>query len=227
MAPDGARTTSTGRKVNMARKRKTRARASGRKGYFKDFVETVVTAVVLALILRAFVVQTFRIPSGSMEDTLLVGDFLIVNKFIYGIKVPFTDNRLPGIRDPKPGDVIVFEYPNADPRAKKENYVKRCVGAAGDIIELKNNILYRNGERIQEDFIKLKPPTPRWADYGPIKVPEGSLFMMGDNRNWSADSRDWGFLDVDLMKGKAVMIYWSWDGKTLRPRLSRMFDLIR
>jgi len=211
----------------MASKRKSRARASGRKDYFRDFVETVVTAVVLALILRAFVVQTFRIPSGSMEDTLLVGDFLIVNKFIYGIKVPLTDNRLPGIRDPRPGDVIVFEYPNPDPRAKKENYVKRCVGVPGDIIELKNNVLYRNGEEVSEDYIKLKPPTPRWADYGPIKVPDGALFMMGDNRNWSADSRDWGFLDMGLMKGKAVMIYWSWDAKGLRPRLSRMFDLIR
>jgi len=211
----------------MTRKSKSKARASGRKDYFRDFVETVVTAVVLALILRAFVVQTFRIPSGSMEDTLLVGDFLIVNKFIYGIKVPFTDNRLPGIRDPKPGDVIVFQYPNPDPRAKKENYVKRCVGVGGDIIELKNNVVYRNGEPVQENFIKLKPPTPRWADYGPVKVPEGTLFMMGDNRNWSADSRDWGFLDTGLMKGKAVMIYWSWDAKSLRPRLSRMFDLIR
>lgn len=211
----------------MPRKRKSTARASARKDYFRDFVETVVTAVVLALILRAFVVQTFRIPSGSMEDTLLIGDFLIVNKFIYGIKVPFTDNRLPGIRDPEPGDVIVFQYPNPDPRAKKENYVKRCIGTPGDIIELKNNVLYRNGERIEEDYIKLKPPTPRWADYGPIKVPDGMLFMLGDNRNWSADSRDWGFLDEGLMKGKAVMIYWSWDAKHLRPRFGRMFHMIR
>jgi signal peptidase I len=205
----------------MAKKQK--AAATGRKDYFRDFVETVVTAVVLALILRAFVVQTFRIPSGSMEDTLLVGDFLIVNKFIYGIKVPFSDVRLPGIRDPEPGDIIVFQYPNPDPRAKKENYVKRCIGVGGDIIELKNNVLYRNGERVQEDYIKLKPPTPRWADYGPIKVPEGMLFMMGDNRNWSADSRDWGFLDPGLIKGKAVLIYWSWDAQHMRPRFDRLF----
>jgi signal peptidase I len=198
-----------------------------RKDAFRDFVETVVTAVVLALILRAFVVQTFRIPSGSMEDTLLVGDFLIVNKFIYGLKVPFTDTRLPGIRDPQYGDVIVFQYPNPDPRAPKENYVKRCIGTPGDIVELRNNVLYLNGERKEEKFIKLKPPTPRWADYGPIKVPEGSLFMMGDNRNWSADSRDWGFLDMSLMKGKAIAIYWSWDSKTNRPRFDRLFNLIR
>jgi len=210
-----------------AKKTGTSAKRAKRKNAFRDFVETVVTAVVLALILRAFVVQTFRIPSGSMENTLLVGDFLIVNKFIYGIKVPFTDTRLPGIREPHYGDVIVFQYPNSDPRARKENYVKRCVGTEGDIIELKNNVLYLNGERKDEGFIKLKPPTPRWADYGPIKVPEGSLFMMGDNRNWSADSRDWGFLDTTLMKGKAVAIYWSWDGKTERPRFERLFDAIR
>jgi len=212
----------------MARKGTAQARPAGRrKGYFRDFVETVVTAVLLALILRAFVVQTFRIPSGSMEDTLLVGDFLIVNKFLYGIKVPFTDTRLPGIREPRYGDVIVFEYPNPDPRARKENYVKRVIGVPGDIVELKNNVLFVNGERREELFIKLKPPTPRWADFGPIKVPEESLFMMGDNRNWSADSRDWGFLDVGRIKGKAVMIYWSWDVRTMRPRFDRIFDVIR
>jgi len=204
----------------------TRGR-TGRKSYFRDFVETVVTAVLLALVLRAFVVQTFRIPSGSMEDTLLVGDFLIVNKFIYGIKVPFTDTRLPGIREPERGDIIVFEYPNPDPRARKENYVKRCIGLPGDVVELKNNVLYINGERIEEEYIKLKPPTPRWSDYGPIKVPDGSYFMMGDNRNWSADSRDWGFMDKDLIQGKAVVIYWSWNASLARPRFDRLFDLIR
>ncbi|MBM3306772.1 MAG: signal peptidase I [Candidatus Eisenbacteria bacterium] len=198
-----------------------------RKGYFRDFVETVLTAVALALVLRAFVVQTFRIPSGSMEDTLLVGDFLIVNKFLYGIKVPFTDTRLPGIRDPRYGDVVVFEYPNPDARARKENYVKRVIGTPGDVVALRNNALFLNGERKEETFVKLKPPTPRWADFGPIKVPEGSLFMMGDNRNWSADSRDWGFLDIGRVKGKAVMIYWSWDGRNVRPRLDRVFDVIR
>lgn len=211
----------------MARRGTGQAKAPGRKGYFRDFVETVITAVALALVLRAFVVQTFRIPSGSMEDTLLVGDFLIVNKFLYGIKVPFTDTRLPGIREPRYGDVVVFEYPNPDPRAKKENYVKRVVGVPGDIVELRNNALYLNGEPKEEPFIKLKPPTPRWADFGPIKVPEGSLFMMGDNRNWSADSRDWGFLDTGRIKGKAVMIYWSWDVGRTKPRLDRICDLIR
>ena len=211
----------------MGKKEGTAPKKIRRKDAFRDFVETVVTAVVLALILRAFVVQTLRITSGSMEDTLLVGDFLIVNKFIYGIKIPFTDERLPGIREPRYGDVIVFQYPNADPRARKENYVKRCIGTPGDVIELKNNILYLNGDRKDESFIKLKPPTPRWADYGPIKVPEDSLFMMGDNRNWSADSRDWGFMDRTLMKGKAVAIYWSWDGKLKRPRFERLFDVIR
>ena len=198
-----------------------------RKGYYRDFVETVVTAVLLALILRAFVVQTFRIPSGSMEDSLLIGDFLVVNKFIYGIKVPFTDTRLRGIREPERGDIIVFEYPNPDPRAPRENYVKRCIGTPGDIVELKNNMLYVNGERIVEEYIKLKPPTPRWSSFGPVKVPEGQLLMIGDNRNWSADSREWGFLDKSLMQGKAIIIYWSWDASLRRPRFDRLFSLIR
>ncbi|MBD3366662.1 MAG: signal peptidase I [Candidatus Eisenbacteria bacterium] len=211
----------------MAARSKSAGRRQARKGYFRDFVETVVTAVLLALVLRAFVVQTFRIPSGSMEDTLLVGDFLIVNKFIYGIKIPFTDTRLPGIREPERGDIIVFEYPDPDPRSRKENYVKRCIGLPGDVIELKNNVLYINGERVEEDYVKLKPPTPRWADYGPIKVPEDSYFMLGDNRNWSADSRDWGYMDESLIQGKAVLIYWSWDASRARPRFDRIFDLIR
>ncbi len=200
---------------------------ASRKGYYRDFVETVVTAVLLALILRAFVVQTFRIPSGSMEDSLLIGDFLVVNKFIYGIKVPFTETRLRGIREPKRGDIIVFEYPNPDPRAPKENYVKRCIGTPGDIVELKNNALYVNGERVVEEYIKLKPPTPRWSSFGPVKVPEGQLLMLGDNRNWSADSREWGFLDKSLMQGKAIVIYWSWDSTLSRPRFDRLFSLIR
>ncbi|MCD4689974.1 signal peptidase I [bacterium] len=210
----------------MARKAKSGRKRAARKGYYRDFVETVVTAVLLALVLRAFVIQTFRIPSGSMEDTLLVGDFLVVNKFIYGIKVPFTDTRLRGVREPVCGDVIVFEYPNPDPRAPVENYVKRCIGTPGDIVELRNNVLYVNGERIEEDYIKLKPPTPRWSSFGPVKVPEGQLLMLGDNRNWSADSRDWGFLDKTLMQGKAIVIYWSWDGQLGRPRVDRLFSLI-
>ncbi len=211
----------------MATRSKSARKPASRKGYYRDFVETVVTAVLLALILRAFVVQTFRIPSGSMEDSLLIGDFLVVNKFIYGIKVPFTDTRLRGIREPKRGDIIVFEYPNPDPRAPKENYVKRCIGTPGDIVELKNNALYVNGERVVEEYIKLKPPTPRWSSFGPVKVPEGQLLMLGDNRNWSADSREWGFLDKSLMQGKAIVIYWSWDATLSRPRFDRLFSLIR
>lgn len=211
----------------MARESKKKAAKPKGKGFYRDFVETIVTAVLLALILRAFVVQTFRIPSGSMENTLLIGDFLVVNKFIYGIKVPFTDTRIRGVREPERGDVIVFEYPNPNPRARKENYVKRCVGVEGDIVEMKNNVVYINGEPITEDYIKLKAPTPRWATFGPVKVPEGQLLMLGDNRNYSADSRDWGFLDKSLMQGKAIVIYWSWDNVLKHPRLGRMFQLIR
>lgn len=213
-------------------KRGTGQRKVGKpKGFFRDFVETVVTAVILALILRAFVVQTFRIPSGSMENTLLIGDFLVVNKFIYGIKVPFTDTRLPGIREPRCGDIIVFQYPNPDPRARKENYVKRCVGVPGDIVELRDNALYINNERIEEDYIKLVNPRPAvrvpQANFGPVKVPQNALFMLGDNRNCSADSRVWSFLDIGLAKGKAVVIYWSWDNVRKRLRFDRMFRLIR
>ncbi len=216
----------------MARKAKSQRKPATRKQVYRDFVETVVTAVLLALILRAFVVQTFRIPSESMEDTLLKGDFLVVNKFLYGIKVPFTDVRLRGVREPERGDVIVFEYPNPDPRAPRENYVKRCIGTPGDEVELRDNVLYINGERVEEEYVKLEPvgnpqELRRIANFGPVTVPEGQLLMLGDNRNRSADSRYWGFLDMTRMQGKAIIIYWSWDAASNRLRVERLFSLIR
>jgi len=175
-----------------------------------EYVDSGFIAIILALIIRTVLIQAFKIPSGSMENTLLIGDHLLVNKFVYGLQVPFTDKRIMKIRDPRRGDIIVFKYPK-NPR---RDFIKRCVGLPGDVIEVKNKILYVNNEPQNEGYVSFRdmrvlPATisPR-DNYGPVTVPADHFFMMGDNRDFSADSRFWGFLPRKLIKGKAWVIYW-------------------
>ncbi len=199
----------------------------GRKGSEKkdvamEWIKSIVIALILALITRATVVQAFRIPTESMKETLLRGDFLLVNKFIYGSQIPFTDIRLPKIRDPRRGDVIVFKHPT-----EKKDYIKRCVGLPGDTVELKNDVLYVNDEPVDEPYRLLETSySGHRANFGPVKVPEGKLFMLGDNRHNSSDSRVWGMLDMKYLKGKAMVIYFSWDFDKRFPRFTRMGRLI-
>lgn len=297
-----------------------------------DHIKPILTAVMVALLIRQFVIQAFRIPTGSMEKTLLVGDFLFVNKFLYGaetperLRVPLVNWTLlsglpvfkfPAIRQPQQGDIIVFEYP----LDRDQDYIKRCVAVAGDRVEVRNGLLFVNGKEYEDDLdspgldtsmrpddARIKPHTnhdparatqalnqefglaeslavrsmtprlflelfeaalaggagldaavvsphlealrshvieeqiltmPRLLPHlqalrdhakeirAPYVVPEGFLFMMGDNRFNSADSRYWGPLDVDLIKGKAIFLYWSWDKERTLPRFSRLGDLIR
>ncbi len=312
--------------------------AVARLGFWRrmwsDHIRPIGTAILVALIIRQFVIQAFRIPTGSMEKTLLVGDFLFVNKFLYGaetperLRVPLVNWTLlgglpvlkfPAIRDPQQGDIIVFEYP----LDRNQDYIKRCVAVAGDTVELRGGLLYVNDREYEDDLddpdgdtsmrpddARVKPHTnhdPSRAgqmlnrDYGlaealatrimlerldmfqasveaalgadvglvhaeidaplevlrahvsgerpvgmvelrphlvaihdhvkavdaPYVVPEGHIFMMGDNRFNSADSRYWGPLDTDLIKGKAIFLYWSWDKDRMLPRFSRLGDLIR
>jgi len=216
-----------------------------RKSVVREYAEALFFAVLLTVFIRTFVIQAFRIPSGSMENTLLVGDYLFVNKFLYGAKVPFTDMSLPAIRQPKRGDVIVFKYPEDT----KKDFIKRCIGTPGDKIEIKDKVVYVNDQPIDEPYVKLDdarilprsyssqgifPPNGGNKDnYGPITVPPHHLFMMGDNRDHSDDSRYWGFLNTDLIKGKAIFIYFSIDqdqklaGALPTPRLERIGDLIK
>jgi signal peptidase I len=191
------------------------------RGAVREYAEILVVSAALALLIRTFVVQAFQIPSGSMEDTLLVGDFLLANKFVYGPKIPLMDVRLPAISKPKRGDIIVFRAPHQD-----KDFIKRCVAVGGDTVELIDNRLYVNGAPQSEPFVTRKGVTPPLANYGARKVPNGFLFMMGDNRNNSQDSRYWGFLDERLVKGKAMLLYWSWDRERHRPRLGRIGDII-
>jgi signal peptidase I len=194
------------------------------KSKLREYVEIVVTAVVLALIVRALIIQSYHIPSGSMMDTLLKGDFLFANKFIYGAKVPFVNAYLPKVRDPKPGDIVIFKYP-VD---RKTDYIKRCVAVEGQTVLLRGTHLFVDGVEKSEPYAvyKFGPDAPR-RDYGPYTVPKGHILCFGDNRDDSYDSRYWGALDKKLLRGKALFIYFSidYDKHWLRP--SRIGDIIR
>jgi signal peptidase I len=193
----------------------------------RETANSLVWAFVLFLIIRTLAFQAFRIPSPSMEDTLLIHDFLFISKLTYGPTLPFTHDsvRLPGLRKPRPGDVIVFKNPSNP----KEDYIKRCVAVEGQTVEYRDKVLYVDGVMRDEPFVKHihNAILPRRDNWGPVRVPPNSLFMMGDNRDNSQDSRYWGFLPMSLVKGKAELIYFSWDGESKLPRFKRFFRLIR
>ena len=196
-----------------------------RKSLVREYGEAIVVAVLLALVIRAFVVQAFTIPSGSMMDTLLVGDYILVNKFLYGPEIPFTDAHLPGVRSPSRGDIIVFKYPNDETR----DFIKRIVAVGGDTVQVVDNRVVLNGHLTDEPYIRpgsipSSPSTHCGYLYGcePTVVPQGSYFVMGDNRDNSQDSRYWGFVRREKIRGKAFLIYWSWNGESHWPRWSRI-----
>jgi signal peptidase I len=184
-----------------------------KKGLIKEYAEAIITALILALIIRAYVIQAFKIPSGSMIPTLLIGDHILANKFIYGIKIPFSDSRVLVFKKPEGGDIIVFKYPE-NPR---KDFIKRVIAKEGDVIEERDKAVYVNGKALIEPYIqhtdstiKMRGSDPR-DNFGPVTVPEHKFFVMGDNRDQSYDSRYWGFVDIKDIKGKALIIYWSWD----------------
>ncbi|MBL4904212.1 MAG: signal peptidase I [Desulfocapsa sp.] len=183
------------------------------KSVIREYVEAIIIAVILALFIRSFIVQAFKIPSGSMLPTLQIGDHLLVNKFIYGVKIPMTGIVLIPWKTPEHDDIVVFRFP----RDRSIDYIKRVVGVAGDTIEIKNKQLYVNGEAISKPHAYftgtdiMKATTGPRDNMGPVKVPEGNIFVMGDNRDNSFDSRFWGFVDLNDVLGKAFILYWSWD----------------
>ncbi len=240
------------------------------KTIYRETIESLVVAFLAAMILRMFVIQAFRIPTGSMKDTLLIGDFLLVNKFVYGVRtpdrIPLVDIhiphfRLPVIREPKRGDIIVFKYP----RDPKLDYIKRCVALPGQTVEIRNGLLYIDGQPEGEitplphrkkydkeegtivHYFQVKLDNGKkyvirhfdgWENenFGPITVEPGHYFMMGDNRDNSADSRSWGSLPRDNIVGEALIIYFSWDQNLIiypwyrivnKIRWARLADLIR
>ncbi len=234
------------------------------KNVFREYFEAFAVALLAALILRALVIQAFRIPTGSMKDTLLVGDFLLVNKFVYGAAtpdvVPFTDIKLPslqfpGLRQPQRGDIIVFKYPLDE----KLDYIKRCIGVPGDTLEMRQGVVYINSrpegkidfqQRLFDDsegryvnYYRVQIANGkdyvirRYDGFNPsfpaVVVPPKHLFMMGDNRDNSQDSRYWGYMPMKNIRGQALVIYWSWDKNEplwslfTKVRWSRIFSIIR
>lgn len=193
-------------------------------GTLWENVKQIGLAVILALIIKTSIVEAYKIPSASMEDTLLVGDFLLANKFVYGAHLPLVNWRLPAISDPEAGDIVIFIFPGDN---KGTKYIKRCVGTPGDTVEVKNKELFVNGKRFpdplhskfvdttafgQQRILPRKPGGQNSRDnFGPYVVPEGYYFMMGDNRDNSWDSRFWGPVSSDRVLGEAMIIHWSWD----------------
>ncbi len=200
------------------------------KSIIREYAEALIIAIILALTIRVFVVQAFKIPSGSMIPTLLIGDHILVSKLSYGVQLPkdckfqvafppvtcFSSTTLMSFEPPKRGDVIVFRYPEDE----NKDFIKRVIGTPGDVIEIRNKNVFVNGEQfIDKDFTQRVDPgihdarfSPR-DNYGPLTVPEDSYFVMGDNRDQSLDSRFWGLVKMNKIKGRAFLVYWSWNGQ--------------
>ena len=179
---------------------------------FRETIETIVVALILALFIRTFIVQAFKIPSGSMLETLQIGDHLLVSKFLYGVTLPFTDKVIIPVGDPERGDIIVFKFPEDE----SKDFIKRIIGLPGDVIRIEDKVVYVNGKRLDEPYTHHTKYTmePIRDNYGPYKVPEGEYFMMGDNREESYDARWWGPVKREKIIGKALFIYWSWESLT-------------
>jgi signal peptidase I len=199
------------------------------KSRLRENIEAIVVAIILALFIRTFIVQAFKIPSGSMKETLQIGDHILVNKFIYGVKLPYLQTTLIPIKNPQRGDIVVFEFPED----KDKDFIKRVVGVAGDVVEVRNKQVWVNGVLQQGSFIVNSDPhvfpgnlQPR-DNFGPVTVPEHSLFVMGDNRDHSYDSRYWGFVDLKAVKGQAFIIYWSWDKDNFGVRWGRIGTILK
>ncbi len=217
------------------------------KSKFREYTEAIIIAIILALLIRTFVVQAFKIPSGSMKQTLLVGDQILVSKFLYGMKIPFTDTRFFILRQPRRGDIIVFSFPQN--KEKEEcrsftrnvasrfgnawsnksllylfkddcrDFIKRVIGVGGDKFKIKNKVVYVNNVALVEPYAIYNSKSagesaiePR-DNFGPVIVPRNKFLVLGDNRYNSHDGRFWGYVDMSEIKGRAFIIYWSWDSK--------------
>ena len=187
-----------------------------KKSTLREYFDSIVIALILALFVRTWVVQAFKIPTGSMENNLLIGDHLLVNKFVFGPTLSRVDRAILPVRDIRHGDIVVFKYP-IDPQ---RDFIKRVIGLPGDTIELKAKKVYINNQPLAESYVHFLTPASEGGEvtsmdvrerYGPVTVPPDQYFVMGDNRDNSQDSRYWGFLPRDHVKGKAMMIYWSYE----------------
>jgi len=204
------------------------APAGKRKSTLREYAEALIVALLLALVVRTFVVQAFKIPSGSMLPTLQIGDHILVNKFVYGarLEIPLTQislGRLPGLRKPRPGDVIVFIWP----KDRSKDFIKRVIAVEGQTIEIRNRQVLIDGKPWDDPHAtRVEAHTPGSDNFGPFTVPPDHVFAMGDNRDQSFDSRFWGPVPIADIKGQALIIYWSWDGPDRWVRWERIGRLV-
>ena len=198
--------------------------AEQHKSVAREYGEAMLIALLLAVFIRTFFIQAYKIPSGSMEPTLLIGDHILVNKIVFGLRMPdsILGLQIPGLpygqylfhlEPVHRGDVVVFVFPPD----RTKDFIKRVIAIAGDTIEVRNGEVWLNGQKMDDPHAHFEatpqersPTSPR-DNFGPITVPPGKLFMMGDNRDRSYDGRFWGFVDINDVEGRAVVIYWSWD----------------
>jgi signal peptidase I len=210
-----------------------------KKSVLREYFESIVIAVILALFVRTWAVQAFKIPTGSMENNLLIGDHLLVNKFVFAPTLAGPERALMPMRQIRRGDIVVFKYPDEPER----DFIKRVIGLPGETVELRNKKVYINGQPLEEPYVHFLEPAHNAQEvtsfdvrerYGPVQVPEAQYFVMGDNRDNSQDSRYWGFLPRGYIKGQALMIYWSFDtgvqsqpeGSGLGAAVSRTFSVV-
>jgi len=201
---------------------------SNPKSKLREYVEAILLAIVIAFFIRTFVIQAYKIPSGSMKPTLLIGDHILVSKFNYGVKLPFVRSTLIPVGSPRRGDIVVFIYPED----RSKDFIKRLVGLPGDTVEVRDKQILLNGQPWKEthgvhsDSLVIPGAVQPRDNFGPVKVPEGSLFVMGDNRDESYDSRFWGFVDMKDVLGKALIIYWSWNNEDFSVRWGRIGTIL-
>ncbi|MBN2439165.1 MAG: signal peptidase I [Deltaproteobacteria bacterium] len=199
------------------------------KSKLREYIEAIILAIVIAFFIRTFVIQAYKIPSGSMKPTLLIGDHILVSKFNYGIRLPLIRSTLLRVGTPHRGDIVVFIYPED----RSKDFIKRLVGLPGDTIEIRDKKILINGTPwndtygVNVDNLIIPGSVQPRDNFGPVKVPEGSLFVMGDNRDESYDSRFWGFVPMKEVLGKALIIYWSWNHDDHRVRWNRIGSILQ
>jgi signal peptidase I len=198
------------------------------KSRVKEYIESIIIAILIALFIRTFIICAYKIPSRSMVPTLLVGDHILVNKFTYGVKIPLLRKTIIPVGNPQRGDIAVFIYPND----RSKDFIKRVIGVSGDKLEIRNKKIFINDKEFKDPYgtfsdSNILPKSMGERDnFGPVTVPEHSIFVMGDNRDESLDSRFWGFVDLKDVEGKAFIIYWSWNHDEHNLRWQRVGNLL-